>query len=142
MIDRRGLLGAGVAAGVIGALNASADAEPAAALQRPDMDTERIARVLEQLRDVIRAERLFGELDAVRAAQQTFLRANGKFPDFIEVGVGVWFAVHDWHVRWQQPLQIGRDPTGRYMIRLLETAVILRTETQDNFIGIPYDTAR
>ena len=145
MIGRRRLLGAGLAAGVAAAISEApghAAAPAAAALQRGDPDTERVARVLEQIRDTLRAERLFDELAAIRTAQQTYLRSNGKLPDFIEVGMGVWFGVYDWHVRWQQPAVVGRDASNRYTIRVLETAVILRPEAVDNFVGIPYDTAR
>jgi hypothetical protein len=55
------------------------------------------------------------------------------------VGGDVWFAVHDWHVRWQQPLTVGRDPLGRYTIVLNQTAVIMRPDSLANFVGIPYD---
>jgi hypothetical protein len=67
-----------------------------------------------------------------------FLAANGKFPDCIEVGADVWWALHDWHVRWQQPITLGRDPIGRYTILLMQTIVIMRPESK-NAIGVPYD---
>ena len=48
-----------------------------------------------------------------RARQQlSYLKANGKFLDFIDVGSDVWYAVHDWHVRLQQQLVFGRDAVG------------------------------
>ena len=57
----------------------------------------------------------------------------------IDAGTDVWFAVHDWHVRWQQPIAIGRDPLNRYTIVLNETAVVLRPDSLPSFLGIPYD---
>jgi hypothetical protein len=39
---------------------------------------------------------VFPELDAVREAQKTYLRTSGKFPDFIEVGTNVWYAIYGW----------------------------------------------
>jgi hypothetical protein len=79
------------------------------------------------------------EIAAVRDAQKTFLRANGKFPDFIDVGLDVWLAAHDWHVRWQQPLSLGRDAQGRYTVTLLGTTLVMRIDATANFVGIPYD---
>jgi hypothetical protein len=86
----------------------------------------------------LRNERLFTELIAVREAQVRFLAANGKFPDFIEVGTDVWWALHDWHIRWQQPITLGRDAIGRYTILLMQTIVIMRPDMKDS-IGLPYD---
>ena len=47
--------------------------------------------------------------------------------------------MHDWHIRWQQPLTIGRDTNGRYTLLLMQTVVILRTDAQPTYIGLPYD---
>jgi hypothetical protein len=135
-VERRRLLGTGVAAGVIGALGAGTAASEQ---QRDNQDAERVARVLEQLRDAVREQRAFDELAAVRSSQQTFLRANGKLPDFIEIGMEVWFGVYDWHIRWQVPPVIGRDMNGRHTIKLMDTTLILRPETVGSFVGIPYD---
>jgi hypothetical protein len=79
------------------------------------------------------------ELALVREAQKTFLRANGKMPDLIEVGWDMWFAAYDWHVRWQQPVNVGRDPTGRYTLLLFQTLLILRPEMPGGYVGVPYD---
>ena len=67
------------------------------------------------------------------------MRANGRFPGCIEVGADVWFAVQEWHVRWQQPMSIGRDVLGRYTILLSGTIVVMRPELSGAFIGVPYD---
>jgi hypothetical protein len=144
MIGRRRLLGASVMAGVLGT-TAAGDAEAGNVQQRSARDDEelgRVRRAIEEVRDAIREERRareFVELGAVRRAQQAFLSANGKLPDFIEVGMDVWFGVHDWHIRWQQPLAIGRDLSGRYTIKLMETTVILRADAPASFMGIAFD---
>jgi len=140
MIGRRRLLGTGVAAGVLGAIGAAPDAE--AGQRNNDQDFERLARSVDEVRDALRQQRQFGEITAVRDQQKLFLRGNGKLPDFIEVGLDLWFAIYDWHIRWQQPIVMGRDPNGRYTIKLIETTIILRTETQGNFVGLPYDNPR
>ena len=68
-----------------------------------------------------------------------FLRGNGKLPDYIEVGTGLWFAAHDWHIRWQQPITMGRDAIGRVTLLLLSTLLMLRHDAQGNFMSLPYD---
>jgi hypothetical protein len=142
MIGRRRMLGAGMIAGMVGSVGGR-DAEAAPLEQRPSRDDDQemglVRRAVEEVRDAILRERQFVELTAVRNAQQMFLRTNGKLPDMIEVGMDVWFGVHDWHVRWQQPLVAGRDAGGRYIIKLMDTTVVLRPETPATFVGIPFD---
>jgi len=140
MVSRRKLLEGGVLGTVLGSL--AADSNAAAAAPRPaaaDDDTARIAKEIAALREELRTERQFTELGTIREAQRVFLRANGKFPDFLEVGFDVWFSVHDWHVRWQQPMMLGRDTLGRYTIALNQTQLILRPDVLGGFIGIAYD---
>ena len=140
MVARRRLLGGGVLGGVLGVLAAdrAEPADAAAAQQRQSENMTEVTDAIDKLRQELRNERLFTELTAVREAQVRFLAANGKFPDFIEVGTDVWWALHDWHVRWQQPITLARDAMGRYTILLMQTIVIMRPETKDS-IGLPYD---
>ena len=139
MVARRRLLGGGVLGGVLGVLAADR-AEPAvdAAAQRQSENMTEVTDAIDKLRQELRNERLFTEITAVREAQVRFLAANGKFPDFIEVGTDVWWALHDWHIRWQQPITLGRDAIGRYTILLMQTIVIMRPDMKDS-IGLPYD---
>ncbi len=133
MIDRRHMLSGGVMGGVVGAF-AGAEA------QRSDSrDAAEVVRALNELRDEIRSQRAFGEIRAIRDAQITFLRSNNKLPDYIEVGSGHWFAAYDWHVRWQQPLTISRDVTGRLTLLLLSTQLILRPDAEGTFMSLPFD---
>ena len=137
MIDRRQLIGGGVVGGVLGAIGAA----PEAAAQGGDrVDLRPVVRALADLRTEVAAAREFSEIAALREAQITFLRANGKLPDFIEVGTDHWFATHDWHIRWQQPLNISRDATGRLTLLLMSTTLVLRPEAQPSFMSLPYDT--
>jgi hypothetical protein len=146
MVSRRLALRGGVL-GVIGGMlsGGEAHAEPAApggaAAQRGGTDeaSDRIAASIDKLRDELHNNRQFTEIAAIRDAQKTFLRFNGKFPDYVDVGSDVWFLVHDWHVRWQQPITIGRDPLNRYTIVLNQTAVVLRTDALPSYVGVPYD---
>ncbi len=142
MIDRRNLVSGGLA-GVLGALStteAVAASPDAAAAAEVTEDTARKAvDVLAGILNEVRNLKAFPEIASVRNAQVTFLRATNKFPDYIEVGVSVWFAVHDWHIRWQQPLALGRDPLGRMTLQLNQTTVIMRPDAETGFIGLPYD---
>ena len=133
MIGRRQMLGSGVMGGVMGAF-ADGDA------QRSDArDAAEIVKALDDLREEIHKQRLFTEIATIREAQLTFLRGNGKLPDYIDLGTDLWFAAYDWHVRWQQPLTIGRDPGGRLTMQLIATQLVLRSDAQGNFMSLPYD---
>jgi hypothetical protein len=146
MIPRRQMLTAGLLGGAIGALADAVDGAPAepAALQSgsgsgSERATRDIAETLRRIRDDLQAVQNFPDIRAIRDAQRTYLRANGRFPDHLEVGIDVWFAAHDWHVKWQQPLTLGRDPANRYTIAVLATTVIMRTDMTPDFVGLPYD---
>ena len=109
-------------------------------LEQPsDRSVEEVAHAVDRLTAEIHIRRVFPELDAIREAQKTFLRTTGKFPDFIEVGMNVWYAIYDWHVKWQQPITLGRDASGHYTLSLTQTAVVMRPEQTLTFIGPPYD---
>ena len=137
MIPRRQVLGGALAGGVLGTL---AEPEVEAAAQSSDrIDVAPIVRVLEDLRTEVKTQWEFTEIATIREAQITFLRGNGKLPDYIEVGTGLWFAAYDWHVRWQQPINLGRDPLGRVTLLLLATQLVLRHDAQGNFMSLPYD---
>jgi|RhiMethySRZTD1v2_1073278.scaffolds.fasta_scaffold2213232_2 hypothetical protein len=137
MIPRRQVLGGALAGGVLGAL---AEPELEAAAQNSDrLDVTPIVRALNDLRTEVRTQREFTEISALRDAQLTFLRANGKLPDYIEVGTDQWFAAYDWHVRWQQPLNVNRSANGRLTLSLLSTLLVLRPEAQPGFMSLPYD---
>jgi hypothetical protein len=147
MIPRRGLLGSAVL-GLMGMVMGSGRADGAKVAgvstdveqdQLTERGLGRITDAIAQLRLELRTQNQFTELEPIRESQKQFLRANAKLPDFIEVGVDLWFAVHDWHVRWQQPLTLGRDALGRYTVLLNPTTVIMRPDTVANFLGQAYD---
>lgn len=142
MIPRRQLVSGGLLGGVLAALDADVSAATpvtAPGAEASDAVVRDIATAINRLRTDVLEQRQFAEIAQVRDAQKTFLRANGKFPDFIEVGSDIWLQIHDWHVRWQQPMTLGRDQSGRYTIQLLGTAVIMKLDAAANFIGLPFD---
>ena len=143
MIPRRNLVTGGLVGSVLGALGAGDEVEAApAAAAGADVTDEMVAKIVAAiagLRTEVQGLKSFPEIAPVRDAQMTHLRATGKFPDYIDVGTNLWFAVHDWHIRWQQPLTLGRDTLGRYTLLFGQTTLIMRVEAIPAFIGVPYD---
>jgi hypothetical protein len=141
MLKRRDVLGGGILGGLMGAVG-PAEAEGAATAQRQQSqeDFREIVDALDRLREQFTRHRSFTEIAPIRDAQRLFLRANQKMPDFIEVGASHWFQLYDWHVRWQQELNLGRDAQGHYTILFMGTTVILRADNPDGFISAPYDS--
>ena len=137
MIDRRQLFTVG---GLLGALGPAGDDDAAfGAGQLSPQAAQEVVNALKDIRLTIAAGESFAEILPVRNRQMDFLKAQGRFPDFIDVSADVWFAVHDWHVRLQQPLVLGRDATGRYTMMLGFTALVLRPDVVPGFISTPYD---
>jgi hypothetical protein len=139
MIDRRQLLTVG---GLLGAL---APAEEAAASGMGQISDRQASDLVSALKNIssaigqVAAQQSFDAILPVRSRQVDYLKANSKFPDFIDVSADVWMAVYDWHVRLQQPLTIGRDGSGRYTLLLGFTLLVLRPDVAANFISTPYD---
>jgi len=144
MIDRRqlltmsGILGALAPAGESGAGGESAAFGAGQSLS--PQATQDIVNALKDIRSAIAAGPSFAEIMTVRTRQMEFVKAQGKFPDFIDVGIDVWYAVHDWHIRLQQQLVFGRDTVGRYTLMLGFTALVLRSDSAASYISTPYDS--
>jgi hypothetical protein len=135
-MDRRHLVSGGLLAGLAGAFGFPA----AGAQQRPDEGDGRTAAAIDELRKVVdRGFQVSPELARIREQQRIFMRANQKFPDYIEVGIGVWESVYDWHVRHQRPVVVGRTIDGRYTMTVLETLLLLRPEQTESFVGFGFD---
>jgi len=141
MIDRRELLALG---GMLGGLAARGETAEAVAVgtgtgEMTDRTAQEIVDGLKALTSAIYAAQSFGPVTPVRTKQLDYLKANNKFPDFIDVGTDVWMGVYDWHVRLQQPIVVGRDGAGRYTLLLGFTVLVLRPDFVPNFISVPYD---
>ena len=140
MVNRRAMITGTALGGVLSALADPAAAEAAGVQQAVDSRaTEDVAKAIQSLRDEVARQYTFWEIAAVRDQIRAFVRLNGKFPDYIDVGTDVWQQVHDWHVRFQQPTTIGRLADGRYSIKLMATVVVMRPDVAPAFIGMPYD---
>lgn len=137
-MERRNLVGGGLLAGAAALLG---EAAPAAAAQRDrDGDAAAVARAIDDLTGAVqRAAAVSPELARIREQQRVFLKANQKYPDFIEVGIDVWESVYDWHVRHQQPIAISRSGDGRYVMVVMFTTLVLRPDQSNNYVGFGFD---
>jgi hypothetical protein len=153
MVTRRdvtmGALGALAAAAEGGAIGVSATGAPAAATsaQSPELVSaqalrdisETMAEIRRLMRDAFIGPSVTnGPLVEIRRQFATFLKANQKYPDYCEIGPAIFTDLYDWHVRYQQPLELSRVD-NRTAIRFMFTWMILRPEQGDNFVGIPFD---
>lgn len=145
MISRRDV----VTAGVLGTLTGAAvDVEASPAVQ----DDAEIRKVLTQINSQLVG--INGKLDAglvgpevvhggfladIRNKYSVHLRSAGKFPDFLEIGTDVFYAVYDWHVRHNQQIQVTRISEQRFAIQWMFTQLVVRFEVESKFIGIPFD---
>lgn len=139
MVARRDMLGSGLLAGLSGAFPPSGE-RPAAVAE----DTsEAAASAVDRLRTLIERQSTPGTASAaialIRQQQRTYIRAHDKYPDFIEVGLGVWEEVYDWHVRYQQPITASRLADGRYVIAFMFTSLILRPDQAPEYVGFGFD---
>ena len=137
MLSRRELFTAGVA-GSLGTLPESG--APVA----PEEGHKEIAREIDSLEGVLRSAYLspslsHGVITKLRSQMELFLKGTAKFPDYIEVGIGVFMEVYDWHIKYRQQLAVTRAIDGRYHMQFMFTVLILRPEHDPGYIGIPFD---
>ena len=143
MVSRREL----ITSGVTGTFTASAAASHRGAPEQPQSEREgqrEIARSISGVEDVLRNAYLSSSLNhgfvaKLRTDMEQFLRANSKFPDFVDIGPAVFFEVYDWHVKHRQQLTVTRLADGRYAMQFMFSSLILRPEQDRSYIGVPYD---
>ena len=142
MMPRRSVL-SGAAAGLAAtALPGLAEARTMVPQEREDRETIQLLRqILGELRD---QRSVCGEVgcafvDRIRQNQKIFFKANGKFPDFVDVGIDVWERLYDWHVRTMQPLNVTRLGDGRLSMSFMLTTLVLRADVGNDFVSLGYD---
>jgi hypothetical protein len=143
MISRREV----VTAGMLGTLAGGAAAEAGQSDQEAAVLQKGLSEIISQL------SRMNGTLDfgqrgptlstgsigELRERFTTHMKAAGKFPDFLEIGVDVFYDVYDWHVRHNQQIQITRIAEQRFAIQFMFTQLIVRWEQDRRYIGVPFD---
>jgi hypothetical protein len=126
-----------------GLARGTADAEEQSADKEGQRQIEKAIQSLEStLNRAANAVSLsMGPIGILRRNFELFIKSNSHFPDFCDIGIGVFYDVYDWHVRNRQQIIVVRQPDNRYTIQFMFTTLILRFENEPNFIGIPYDKA-
>jgi hypothetical protein len=140
MVERRDVMSGGLLTG-LAALVAPAGA---AAVPQGD-DDQRIVSAVDNLRQTVESRfesLLFGPwrgIAKIRQEQRNWLKSTSKYPDFIEVGIDVWDSLYEWHVRYQQPVNVARMTDGRYAMVFMFTTVLLRPDALPEYVSYPFD---
>ena len=137
MLARRQLLATTLSGGLLGSRAGEPDQSSS---QMSDHQVMQIVDALKAIRTALESPQNFAEIAGIRQKQVDYLKATNKLPDFIDVGLDVWFAVHDWHIKHLQQLVLGRDGSGRYTITVMGTQVIMRPDLVPSFISVGYDS--
>jgi hypothetical protein len=143
MISRREV----VTAGVLGTLATAGTAESAGT----QSDVQALKEGFKALEDKLNEVRLSldqglfgnsmnsGRVGQVKTVIEKYVKTGGKFPEYCEIGLAVFYDVYDWHVRHQQQIQITRIADQRMAVQFMFTQLILRWENDSNYVGIPFD---
>ena len=136
MLSRRQLVMSGVLVSAARGEVAAAPAAPAA----PAADDARADALLEEIRDLLQSRTAVPpEFTEIRDRLRAYFKANQKWPEYIDVGVRVWERIYDWQLELPRPFEISRSADGRVQMVVMFTAVVLRPEVVETFIGPPYD---
>lgn len=142
MLSRRELFTAGVAGLSAGTPEAAAKEVEQEATREGQREISRaVADVESAIQRGLLPSLSFGVVGKVRSLMEQFLRSHAKFPDYMEVGSGVFIEIYDWHIKHQQQLTVTRLADGRYTMQFMFTSLILRPEHESGYVGYPYDRA-
>jgi hypothetical protein len=131
MLSRRELIAGGGAMHMAGGDRAAAQREA---------DLGQVREELRGIRDALARNSVttptVGEL---RNRQRQFYKVNQHFPQYIDVGIGVWERMQDWHIAHQRALNIQAAGDGRFMMEFIMSILVLKYELGENDIGQAYD---
>ena len=143
MISRREAMGAGLFATLTSpaagdaAQSRETDVEAVRALKDIKGELESVSTAVEQ--GLVGPGVAAGVIARVRDRFTVHLKAAGKFPDFMEIGLGVFYDLYVWHVRYNPQIQITRIADQRFAIQFMFTQMIVRWEQDTNYLGVPFD---
>jgi hypothetical protein len=80
-----------------------------------------------------------GGVALIKNELMRYLKSSGKFPEYCDIGVAIFFDVYDWHVRNQQQIQISRLADQRMAIQFMFTQLVLRWENAESYVSQAYD---
>ena len=143
MISRREV----VTAGVLGTLATAGSAEAAELQQEVQTLRAGFDALASTLNDIktsldegLRGNSMnYAGVGNVKTKIENYTKVTGRFPDYCDIGLSVFYDVYGWHVRNQQQLNITRIAEQRMAIQFMFTQLVLRIETESNYIGVPYD---
>jgi len=139
MVQRRDLVGGGLVAGLATLMTTRAEAADSPAGDDGSAAAiDRFREAFERQFDQVYSAKWRG-VSRVRQQQRTWMLATRKYPDFIEIGLDVWDNVYDWHVAYQQPLNVTRLSDGRYAMTFMFTTLLLRSDQSPDFVGYAFD---
>ena len=138
MVERRDVIGGGLVASLAAAFGAPAG-EQARRDPADDAAELKVADAIDKLRQSLEHEHESVDVAQIRSQQRTYLKANQKFPDYMDVGIEVWERMHDWHVRTRQPVNIVRTSDGRYGMVFGVTTLMLLPQQVGGYISWGYD---
>jgi len=138
MVQRRDLMSGGLVAGLASMMAPAASAEAAIGDEQSTQAINRFRETVERQFEQSYSSRWRG-VTSVRQQQRTWLQATRKYPDFMEVGLNVWDNIWDWHVVYQQPLNVTRVADGRYGMSFMFTTLLLRPDVNPDFVGYAFD---
>ncbi|HJU44455.1 MAG TPA: hypothetical protein VJ691_16630, partial [Vicinamibacterales bacterium] len=125
MISRREAMGASLFATLGGpaagdsAQSRESDAEAVRALKDIKGELESVSNAVEG--GLVGPGLAAGVISRIRDRYTIHMKAAGKFPEFMEIGLGVFYDVYDWHVRYNQQIQITRVAEQRFAIQFMFT---------------------
>jgi hypothetical protein len=142
MVQRREVMGGSLLAGLVALI---VPRGAAAEVEQRDDNERAAAAAVDRLREALERQGgacelgQCGTIATIRNQQRVFMRANRKYPDYIDAGLEAWEDVYDWHVKNRQEVRAARLPDGRYGVQFMFTTVVLREDQTPAFVGWGYD---
>jgi len=81
----------------------------------------------------------YAGVGAVKTKIEQYTKVTGRFPDYCDIGLSVFYDVYGWHVRHAQQINVSRIGEQRMALQFMFTQLVLRIENDANYIGTPYD---
>jgi hypothetical protein len=127
MLSRRELISAGA-----GLHMARGDAAAA----QNDREVKELRQEVADIRNILTANPVAtSTVRALRERQRQFFRVNQRFPECIDVGIGIWEQMQDWHIRNLRALNINRAGDGLWQMDFLMTVLVLKHALGENEIS-------
>jgi hypothetical protein len=79
------------------------------------------------------------DIDQINERRRLHFRVYQKFPAYIDVGLGVWERLVTWNLENHLQLTIKRSLDGHMEMDYMFTSLVLKWESADTLIGVPYD---